>query len=42
LDSFGYVLGTDRGDGVDIGDGAGNLQDAVVGAGGKSEPANGL
>jgi hypothetical protein len=29
LDGFGYVLGTDCSDGVEVGDGASNLQDLV-------------
>src|ERR1035438_7382189 len=41
LDSFGEVLGGDGGGFVEIGDGAGDFEDAVMGAGGEAHTADG-
>ena len=41
LDCFAEVLGLDVGGVVEVGDGAGDFQDAVVGAGGKAEARDG-
>ena len=41
LDGFGEVLGGDGGGMIEVGDGAGDLEDAVVGAGGEAHAADG-
>ena len=41
LDGFGEVLGGDGGGLVEVGDGAGDFEDAVVGAGGEAHAADG-
>jgi hypothetical protein len=41
LDGFAEVLWFDRGRGFQIGDGAGDFEDAVVGARGKAEALDG-
>jgi hypothetical protein len=41
LNGFAQMFGFDVGRGGEIGDGAGNFQDAVVGAGGKAEARDG-
>jgi hypothetical protein len=41
LDGFGEVLGGDVGGMIEVGDGAGDFEDAVVGAGGEAHAADG-
>ena len=41
LDGFGKVLGGDGGGFIEVGDGAGNFEDAVVGAGGEAHASDG-
>ena len=41
LDGFGEVLGGDGGGFIEVGDGAGNFEDAVVGAGGEAHASDG-
>jgi hypothetical protein len=41
LDGFGEVLGSDGGGLIEVGDGAGDFEDAVVGAGGEAHAADG-
>ena len=40
VDGFGEVFGGDGGAAGEVGDGAGHLEDAVVGTGGKAEPVH--
>src|SRR5690348_10442101 len=42
LDGFAEVLGLDGGGGIEVGDGAGDFKDAVVGACGKAEAGDGV
>src|ERR1700730_9730277 len=42
LDGFAEVAGLDIFVGVEVGDGAGDFEDAVVGAGGKTEAGDGV